>query len=171
MRHIRLKVLPGVYEPAEDTFLLADTVADVIKEGRVLDTFAGTGYVGLSLMERGLAVAFNDYSARAVKNIHLNLRLNGWSAKVYRSWVFPPVYYDWIVANPPYLRGDWRRDPTIFAGKRAEVIKYLLRRAPKHTRHLVWVMSSETPIKIYDRPISELCLGDEKLMVYRRDFK
>ena len=45
-RGIEYKLLPGVYPPSEDTFLLLDAAVGVVRRGgRVLEVCCGTGLV------------------------------------------------------------------------------------------------------------------------------
>lgn len=95
---------------------------------RVLDLFAGSGAVGLEALSRGAAhVSFVESDARAVEILRANVRLvtagadrpggtpgdGPGAATVHRRPVEtflsgppPPVPFDFVFADPPYVRPD-----------------------------------------------------------------
>jgi release factor glutamine methyltransferase len=104
----RFIVQDGVYEPAEDTFLIAETL-QLQPTDNVLDIGTGCGILAvLSALqaEYVVAVDINPCAARCAK---LNARLNGLSAKVevVRGDLFEPLKdkasFDLILFNAPYL--------------------------------------------------------------------
>ena len=166
---MRLTVLKGVYEPAEDTYLLLKWAQRLIKPGqRVLEICAGTGYVGLHLLKRGARVDFSDAYSKSVRNIRLNLRRNGLRARVFRAYLFPRVFkrYDWIIANPPYIRGHRADDPSIFCGPRCEIVREIVRRFRRFGRRLLLIKSSESSIPIPGRLMDSIIIGGEKIEVF-----
>jgi release factor glutamine methyltransferase len=91
-----------VYQPAEDSKLLADTVVDAVTEGqRALDVGTGSGYVAARLREEADANAMGvdlnpDACAQAAAN----------GVPVVRGDMFAPFRaesFDVVVCNPPYL--------------------------------------------------------------------
>lgn len=77
---------------------------------RVLDMFAGSGCIGISIMRQipGARVTFAESEPEAVAQIKKNCLANKLSGKKYkliRSDVFSNVRgtFDYIVANPPYI--------------------------------------------------------------------
>ncbi|WP_440956015.1 HemK2/MTQ2 family protein methyltransferase [Methanosarcina sp. Mfa9] len=96
-----------VYEPAEDSFLLADAALEEAEPGmRVLEVGAGSGFVSAVLRAnlenvRIIATEINPHAARCAKE-------NG--VEVIRTDLFrgieprsPKTRFDLILFNPPYL--------------------------------------------------------------------
>ncbi|AKB25492.1 putative methyltransferase [Methanosarcina sp. MTP4] len=96
-----------VYEPAEDSFLLADAALEEAEPGmRVLEVGAGSGFVSAVLRAnlenvRIIATEINPHAARCAKE-------NG--VEVIRTDLFrgiepqsPETRFDLILFNPPYL--------------------------------------------------------------------
>jgi release factor glutamine methyltransferase len=102
-----------VYEPAEDSRLLAETALDHLDSpGWVLDVGTGTGYVGARLRNTtGARVVGADVNPHACRRA----RENG--IEVVRADLlapFAPGSFDAVTFNPPYLptdpdaeRDDW----------------------------------------------------------------
>lgn len=95
------EVLPGVYEPAEDSFLLAGQVADL--EGDLLDV--GTGCGIQSIVARKAKATGIDINEKAVENAGKNAKKNNSGARFLVSDLFENVSgkFDFIIFNPPYL--------------------------------------------------------------------
>ncbi|AKB47951.1 putative methyltransferase [Methanosarcina sp. Kolksee] len=96
-----------VYEPAEDSFLLADAALKEAKPGmRILEIGTGSGFVSSVLLAnlkeiRLVATEINPHAARCAK-------MNG--IEVIRTDLFrgiksknPETLFDLILFNPPYL--------------------------------------------------------------------
>lgn len=112
-----LLVFDGVYDPADDSLLLADHLA--VKPGDVvLDVGSGTGIISLFAMAKGARrVVAIDISPLAAKNTLINAKRNGYEDKVdiiigdlltFLKTISP---FDLVVFNPPYLPtedpGNW----------------------------------------------------------------
>ncbi|MET9361576.1 HemK2/MTQ2 family protein methyltransferase [Streptomyces sp. NPDC006632] len=103
-----LIALPGVYDPQDDTDLLADALHDeAVPEGaEVLDIGTGTGALALAAARLGARVTAVDISRRAVISTRLNARLAGLPVRVVRGDLLSPLVgraYDLILSNPPYV--------------------------------------------------------------------
>lgn len=114
---LRLRALPGVYAPAEDSRLLAAALAAETLDGaRVLDLCTGTGLLAVTAARAGAAeVVAIDVSRRAALNARLNLWRHGGHGRVHRGDLFgavPAGGYDVIVSNPPYVPAARDRLPT-----------------------------------------------------------
>jgi release factor glutamine methyltransferase len=101
-------VLPGVFHPRSDTWLLAAAARRAGGE-RILELCAGPGFAGLSaaMTTRG-SLTTVDVSRRAVLNVRLNAWLNGVRVRALRGDLFaavPGERFDLIIANPPYVPG------------------------------------------------------------------
>ena len=102
--HIFLKV----YEPSDDTFLIADCLE--VKEGaRVLDLGTGCGILGILAAERAERIIGIDINPHAVRCAKANAKTNGIGGKMdmVQGDLFQPLKpdekFDLILFNPPYL--------------------------------------------------------------------
>jgi release factor glutamine methyltransferase len=108
-RKVRIKLgdTDIVYEPAEDSFLLADAVLKEAKPGmRILEIGTGSGFVSAILLAnlkdiRLVATEINPHAARCAKTN---------AVEVIRADLFkglkpgnPETRFDLILFNPPYL--------------------------------------------------------------------
>lgn len=103
----------AVYQPAEDTHLLADAaVAEISLRARVLDVGTGSGYVAATVAdETGAAVVgtdLNPFAVRQAADRGIPV-VRGDLVSAFRADTF-----DVVVFNPPYLprdedaaRDDW----------------------------------------------------------------
>ncbi len=102
---LRLSIFPDVYEPAEDSLLLAKH--SPLACGKVLDMGTGCGIQALAAAKSGNAtnVIGADISARAVENAEQNANINGARCDFLVSDLFENVRgtFDAIILNPPYL--------------------------------------------------------------------
>ena len=80
-------------------------------ELRILDIFAGSGCIGISILKnvKNLLVDFADIDKKAIEQIKINLKLNKIPSqryRIYQSNLFEKIKnknYDYIFANPPYV--------------------------------------------------------------------
>ncbi|MCD6111531.1 MAG: methyltransferase [Thermoplasmata archaeon] len=141
-RGVEVLLCPGVYHPAEDTYLLVDGVMDHLPpgEGRsFLEVGSGTGMVTVAAALRGYSVHFCDLNPRAVLCTRENLRRAGLEGEEIDPEEFfegEGGAYDVIVFNPPYLPGrvegeEWERLALEGGGPRGRgVIERFLRALP-----------------------------------------
>ncbi|USS40995.1 class I SAM-dependent methyltransferase [Thermococcus aggregans] len=105
---LKIKLHPQVYEPAEDTFLLARNLK--VKEGDVaLDVGIGTGIIALLMAKKARFVLGVDINPIAVELAKENAKLNGIKNVEFRvSDLFQNVEgkFDIITFNAPYLPGE-----------------------------------------------------------------
>lgn len=105
---LRIKLHPQVYEPAEDTFLLAENLA--VKEGDfALDMGTGTGIIALLMARKARWVLGVDINPMAVDLARKNAELNKITNVEFRlSDLFERVdgKFDIITFNAPYLPGE-----------------------------------------------------------------
>ena len=98
---------PEVYEPAEDTFLLAENL-DVNPGERVLELGTGCGLLAILAAKAGARVVATDINPAAVECAHANAAAHGVADRIdFRLGdLFEPVAgerFDLVVFNPPYL--------------------------------------------------------------------
>lgn len=102
-------VLPDVYEPCDDTYLLMDAALDEVRPtDSVLEVGTGCGVIAKTVAERARCVIATDTNPRAVANA----KLNGVEAIVGDLFADLHSRFDLIIFNPPYLpnRSDTSRD-------------------------------------------------------------
>lgn len=96
-----------IYEPAEDSYLIAEEVRKRAKEKMVLDVGSGSGILMEAALEAG---------AKSVKGVDIDLESVEFceerSLDVVESDLFKNISgkFDLIVFNPPYLPLDDRED-------------------------------------------------------------
>ena len=99
---INIEVCPGVYPPAEDTFLVVDhaTVGPTL-----LEIGTGSGLISIYYSKMGIRVSACDISPAAVACTRANADRNNTHINAFVSDLFAEVHgkYDTIIFNPPYL--------------------------------------------------------------------
>jgi release factor glutamine methyltransferase len=113
------QVSEDVYEPAEDTFLIADRLAQVVSENdTVLDIGTGCGILAIVATRKARKVIATDVNPHAIKCARLNAKINEVSPKidVRQGDLFEPIQktetFDMIVFNAPYLPSSQREQET-----------------------------------------------------------
>jgi release factor glutamine methyltransferase len=112
---LELEILPTVFEPQEDSFLLAENTR-FLQGSRVLDLGCGCGIQGLAASVRGASeIVFSDLNPKALENAKKNAELN---VKIVPpqtrfSFVQSDLFsafsgqsFDCIIFNPPYVPSD-----------------------------------------------------------------
>lgn len=145
---IKILVNKGVYNPAEDSYLLIKAVET--REGeKTLDMGCGSGITALHLAKHGCIVTACDIKNEAVENTKVNAKRNRLNMKVFKSDLFSDVEgkFDVITFNPPYLPIEGE-DSAWDGGKGGiEVINRFLEEAVNHLNsngRIYLVMSSFT---------------------------
>jgi release factor glutamine methyltransferase len=142
---VRIALLPGVFEPRSDTWLLAGHVRRMPQvRGRVADVCTGSGALAISAaLAAARSVTAIDVSRRALWTARLNARLNGVTVRTRRGPLLSAVpgdRFDLISANPPYLpspdplpsRGRARHTEAGPCGR--ALLDRLIAQAPGHLR-------------------------------------
>jgi release factor glutamine methyltransferase len=100
---------PNVYEPAEDTFLLAENL-DIQRKDEVLEIGTGTGLITVIAAQRSRNVVATDINEHAVKCALKNIIANRtYNVEIREGNLFEPVpdeKFDLILFNTPYLPTD-----------------------------------------------------------------
>jgi release factor glutamine methyltransferase len=134
-----LAVFEGVYEPSEDSFLLAESF-EAEKGGLVLDLGTGSGIQGINAAMLGASrVVSTDLSAKALDNAKANAESLGFGKRFeFRkgslfSCIRPGEKFDAIIFNPPYVESEGKKFADLDGGKQGrEVLDRFLEEFPKH---------------------------------------
>lgn len=158
---IRIETFPGVYAPAEDSFLLLSAVK-VRKGQRVLEMGTGSGIIALHCAKAGCSVKAADISIDAIENARLNAAINLQDVEFAHSDMFGKVKgkYDVIIFNPPYLSVQdtegltlAEKWPLVGGEGGHEVSVRFLKAAPKHLApngRIYLLTSSESEAKVFE---------------------
>ncbi|MEM0155651.1 MAG: methyltransferase [Thermoplasmataceae archaeon] len=92
----------GVYEPAEDTFLILD---NVLPGRELLEIGCGTGIISVYFAKTGCKVTACDINGTAVECARKNAKENSVLVDFSESDLFSNIsgQFDTIIFNPPYL--------------------------------------------------------------------
>ena len=97
---------PNVYEPAEDTFLLAENL-DIKRTDEVLEIGTGTGLITVIAAQKSRKVVATDINEHAIKCALKNTITNRtYNVELRKGNLFEPVKderFDLILFNTPYL--------------------------------------------------------------------
>jgi release factor glutamine methyltransferase len=104
---MNFKVEPNVYEPAEDTFLLAENL-DTRRGERVLELGTGCGLLAILATQAGAQVVATDINPAALECARANAVAHGVADRIDFRFgdLFEPVVgerFDFVIFNPPYL--------------------------------------------------------------------
>jgi len=106
---LQLTIFPSVYDPAEDSFLLAENIIVRANE-RVLEVGSGSGYVSLFLAKKFPEAEYFclDINFQAAKNTLENAKQNALPCHVLNSDLLRPLlrragFFDIVLFNAPYL--------------------------------------------------------------------
>lgn len=175
-RDLELLVYDSVYEPAEDSFLLAESVR--VKQGSyALDIGCGCGIQAINLAMQGANVVAVDISRDAAKNTLENAKNCGLSQRILaiQGDLFNAIAkkkFDCIVFNPPYLPLEGPRDKALDGGPHGyELLHRFLAKVPKYLKKhgaCYFVQSSLSDEALTKRKLSKLGLSFE--IVEKRHF-
>ncbi len=107
-------VFDDVYDPSDDSFMLAEAIERIVPStiGLSLDVGCGCGILTLFLAEKSKLVVAVDVNPSATKNTAINAHRSGLKHKVQvvagdllAPFRFKPIF-DLVVFNPPYLPED-----------------------------------------------------------------
>ena len=97
---------PNVYEPAEDTFLLAENL-DIKRTDEVLEIGTGTGLITVVAAQKSRNVVATDINKHAVECTLKNIIANRiYNVELREGNLFEPIEnekFDLILFNTPYL--------------------------------------------------------------------
>ena len=161
---LKLKLHPQVYEPAEDTFLLAENLK--VRKGDIaLDIGTGTGIIALLMAKKARFVLGVDINPIAVELARENAKINGIKNVEFRmSDLFENVEgkFDIITFNPPYLPGEAKElkepiDLALIGGKQGrEVLNKFISQVRDYLRPNGMVQIVQSSITGVDETIEKL---------------
>jgi release factor glutamine methyltransferase len=107
---MRLVVLPGVFRPRSDSWMLTQSLREASPRAgaEVLDLCTGSGIAAITAARLGARATAVDVSRRSVLTVRLNALLNGVAGRVRAVrgdllGAVPGRTFDAIVSNPPYV--------------------------------------------------------------------
>lgn len=177
--NLKIETSPDVYEPAEDSFLLADNLGLHGGES-FLDVGTGTGIIALSAAEKASRVLGVDINPAAVELARKNAAANKIkNAEFQLSDLFENVNekFDVIAFNPPYIpvSEDGALAKAWSGGERGMgVAEKFLAQVRNHLnaggRFLILLSSINNPQETARRhalaPVAELKIPFERLFVF-----
>ncbi len=137
----KLFVLPKVYEPSDDSFLLAENVKVKEKES-VFDLGTGSGIQGINAaMQKAEKVVSTDVNETALLNAEKNAKALGFE-KIFEfrkgnlfDCLKKEEKFDVIVFNPPYVISEEKKYKDLDGGVRGrEVLDEFLKGFAKHLK-------------------------------------
>jgi release factor glutamine methyltransferase len=93
--------VPSVYQPAEDSRLLAETAVEFVDEGLVCDVGVGSGYVARRLADETAASVIGTDRSRPACEQARDAGVSAVQANLVAP--LPADVFDAVVFNPPYL--------------------------------------------------------------------
>lgn len=106
-KDIVIEVRPDVYEPREDSILIAEAIENELKNGekKVLEIGCGSGLLSIIAAKRDCDVTSVDIDEKALECARDNAKTNNIRINFLRSDIFSSVSgkFDLIIFNPPYL--------------------------------------------------------------------
>ncbi|MGC8568178.1 MAG: HemK2/MTQ2 family protein methyltransferase [Candidatus Micrarchaeia archaeon] len=163
---IKIKSCPGVYYPAEDSWLLAKQVRKYAF-GRVLDMGTGSGIQGIIAAKKGCEVDFADKSQAAMECASSNASMNHVHGRFILTDLFKNIHdkYNTIIFNPPYLPNEKVAKPDLSldggAGGR-ELISKFIKAYPAHILQQNIILLVESSFNNYEKDASLLNAKIEK---------
>lgn len=135
---IDITLLPEVYNPSDDSYLLLKVI-DVGPGETFLEIGPGSGLIALHAAKAGAKVTAADLNPSAVECTRRNAAKNGVRMNVVRSDLFEKVegLFDVIAFNPPYLPSDgvttsWMEKAWSGGGEGSETAVRFLAEAWRH---------------------------------------
>ena len=140
-KNIELDIFEGIYDPREDSFLLADSLKG-LQGKKVLEIGSGSGLQSIVAAKQGAKVTAVDINSLAVKCKKHNTQKNNVKINCFKSDLFSHVKekFDVIIFNPPYLLGK-SNDITIDGGKNGrEIIDKFLKQAKNYLNEKGYIL-------------------------------
>jgi len=166
---LSFEVLEDVYEPAEDTILIADSLSNALREGdTVLDVGTGCGILAIIAAKEAKKVVATDINPHAIQCTKLNAEANGVTSKmdVRLGSLFRPIKkaerFDLIMFNAPYLPSAlsekktwigraWSGGPT---GR--QLIDQFISRAPRYLKKNGRILLVQSSLADIEKTLAKL---------------
>ncbi len=161
------RIPKNVYEPAEDTYLMADNL-EVSPRDTVLDLGTGCGILGILSASRASMVLATDLNPHAIRCAKENAQLNEVVRKMHflQTDLFGPLrrepVYDVILFNPPYLpvepsrNGSWLDAAWTGGTSGRQVTDRFISEAPKHLKKSGSLFLVQSSLSGIDETVSAL---------------
>ena len=107
LSNMKLEISPDVYEPLEDSMLIAESLEEKLKEKKyenILEIGCGSGLLSIVAAKHGKVEAV-DINPKAAELTRKNAELNNVKINCHESDLFESVKgkFKLIIFNPPYL--------------------------------------------------------------------
>jgi len=168
-----IETADSVYEPREDSFLIADNL-NTKKGEKVLEIGTGSGILAILAAKMGSRVTAVDINEDAIECAAKNAEKNDvWGIKFLHGNLFEPVKgqkFDLIIFNPPYLPKEekYTEKKIDLSYNSSETLERFLKEYKKYLnkngRALI-INSSISGVKVEGKVIAEKKLPFEKLEV------
>ncbi len=133
-KEIELEIFETVYDPCEDSFLLANTLK--VEKGKTfLDMGCGSGIQSVSALHQGAKNALCiDINPKAVKNaLHNAKRFGKCGGRVSDLFANVSEKFDVIAFNAPYVESETIEHPITNGGRRGRaILDSFLHEVPTH---------------------------------------
>jgi len=170
-----------VYEPAEDSFLLAE-ILDVKDDDIVLDIGTGCGLLAILVAKRVKKVVATDINPYAVSCTQMNAKRNNVLAKmdIRCGNLFEPIKksekFDAIIFNAPYLptnkseKKNWIDNAWAGGENGRDIIDPFIYEAPKHLKKQGRIFLVQSSLSNIERTIQRFkeCGLDAKVVAEKK---
>jgi len=165
IKKFKMEKDPNVYDPAEDTILLAKNL-DVRINDRVLEIGVGSGYVSLVASQKAESIFGIDINPHAVRLAKINAKQNNVTNVEYIVGdLFTAIRgkFSLIIMNPPYLPQsiDDKHGPIDYSWNGGKDGRHLTERFIKDVdRYLInngRIQIIQSMLSGYDKTINALC--------------
>ena len=183
----RFDVYAEVYEPAEDTFLVADVLNQTVAEGEtVLDVGTGCGILAIIASKKAKKVVATDINPHAVECAKENAEANRASSKMQvRSGdlfelISETEKFSLIVFNAPYLPStrsefrSWKSRAWAGGSTGRKIIDHFIKDAPNHLKsegRILLVQSTLSNVKETVRKFRAMGLDAEVIAEKKEAFE
>lgn len=167
-------VSKDVYEPAEDTFLLAENLV-VDKNDVVLDVGTGCGILGILAAKKARKVVAVDVNPHAVRCAKMNAKLNGVTEKMetLQSDLLKAIKknekFDLIIFNAPYLPSEtmeetnWIERAWIGGPTGRQLIDQFILQAPNYLKKSGRILLVQSTLSDVEKTVQKL--GERRFCV------
>lgn len=165
IKKFKMEKDPNVYDPAEDTMLLAKNL-DVRINDRVLEIGVGSGYISLVASQKAESIFGIDINPHAVRLAKINAKQNNvTNVEFIVGDLFTAIRgkFSLIIMNPPYLPQsvDDEHGPIDYSWNGGKDGRYLTERFIKEVDNYLGnngrIQIIQSTLSGYDKTINALC--------------